>query len=129
MKTTLSARPHLRRGLLVLGAALLAGHSLHAYPLDGSRRRDDDYEDAVTAARLQREAEARAVHRDRWRGTYTRPAGYALYRYGGYTYYRAGSTYYTPYFYGGRTVYLQVKTQDGKPLPPPPPNTIEIDFN
>ena len=123
----------LRGALMIAALLLVGGPTLRAMPIDRfnwsrDAREEDDARDAQYAAEKAAEAQARAVHRNRWKGSYDRPPGYAFYKYGGYTYYRAGNTYYTPYFYGGRTVYLQVKTQNGPPLPPPAGDTIVIDF-
>lgn len=59
-------------------------------------------------------------------GYYVLPAGAQRFAHGGYHYYRAGETYYYPYIYSGRTIYVTMQTDHGVPLPPPPVSGMEI---
>jgi hypothetical protein len=68
------------------------------------------------------------VHRGPRHGYHGLPGGAVPYSYGGYRYYRVGPRFYYPYFYGGRTVYIDIDAEGGVPLPPPPSGSIEINF-
>lgn len=70
----------------------------------------------------------RQASRARRRGYYGLPVGAVPYAYGGYRYYRVGNSYYYPYMYGGRTVYVDVEVYGGCPAPPPPIGSIDIYF-
>lgn len=97
-------------------------------------RREGDYGEAReeriegrTGARVSRTA-GRVVSRSRYRGCYALPRGAVVVPYGAYRYYRVGTAWYYPYMYAGRTVYIDVQVVNGKPQPPPPANSIDIDI-
>ncbi|MEI6533842.1 MAG: hypothetical protein WCN98_00770 [Verrucomicrobiaceae bacterium] len=73
--------------------------------------------------------DGRQTSRARRRGYYACPAGAVAFSHGGYRYYRVGGRYYYPYFYGGRTVYIDIDVNGGYPVPPPPAGSIDIDIN
>lgn len=70
----------------------------------------------------------RQTSRARRRACFGLPVGAAVFIYGGYRYYRAGSRYYYPYSYNGRTVYIDIEVKGGYPAPPPPAASIDIDI-
>ena len=98
---------------------LLSPSQVEALPIDRQVGR--------MQARDSRQA-GRQTSRARRRGFYGLPGGAVPFAYGGYRYYRVGPSYYYPYMYGGRTVYIQINVQGGYPAPPPPPGSIDIYF-
>lgn len=118
--------------ILTTGVALtLCLEAAHALPIDrayGRQAARDSRQDGREGARDARQT-GRQVSRARWAGYPVLPPGCVPYMYGGYRYYTVRGLYYYPYFYGGRTVYIQVNVQNGVPVPPPPSGSIDIYFN
>lgn len=79
------------------------------------------------AARDSRQT-GRQVSRARRRGYHSCPAGAVRFAHGGFTYFRVGPRFYYPYFYGGKTVYIDIDIVGGNPAPPPASGSIEIYF-
>jgi hypothetical protein len=105
---------------VVVTSVVVAPESVEALPRDRARGRQ--------AARYSRRT-GRQVSRARRRGYYALPPGAVLRPFGPYRYYFVGSRWYYPYMYGGRTVYIVIDVDDeGNPTPPPPSDSIEIDF-
>jgi hypothetical protein len=121
----------LRLSMLIAVVEMLIAASAQALPRDRIAGRHmaryDRRHGQAWRAPIDR-ATGRAVSRARWRGFYALPRGAVVYRYGGYSYYRAGGVYYYPYVYGGRTVYVNVNVVNGRPAPPPPAGSINIYF-
>lgn len=114
---------------LVIGADFLFFAAMapvaEAYPARYYRRGPAERSvDRQVARRTARRTSRRVTRRH----LYGLPAGYRSYYWGGHSYYLAGGVYYYPYFYGGRTVYVEIEV-DSSGRPYPPPAASEIDFN
>ncbi|TLD72098.1 hypothetical protein FEM03_05060 [Phragmitibacter flavus] len=70
----------------------------------------------------------RQVSRTRRRAVYGLPVGAAAYAYRGYSYYRVGPRFYYPYMHMGRTVYINIESNNGYPAPPPPVGSFDVDI-
>ncbi len=117
--------------LATAGLLLLAADTLHALPIDRARGRQearDSRQDGRYGARDARQ-DGRQTSRARRYGYYTLPAGSTPFVYSGVRYYRTRGLYYYPYFYGGRTVYVQVDVNGGYPAPPPAAGSIDVYFD
>lgn len=142
-----------RRLTLALASLVISADVAQALPVDraigraGARvsrtngredarheRREGDYGEAReeriegrTGARVSRTA-GRVVSRSRYRACYALPRGAVVVPYGAYRYYRVGTAWYYPYMHAGRTVYIDIQVVNGKPQPPPPASSIDIDI-
>lgn len=121
---------HLLVAALVLGGdfalfSLVAAPQAQAYPVRYYHRGPVERQvDRGVVRRTVRRTTRRVVRRHM---IYGLPYGYRPYAWGGYSYYVAGSSYYYPYMYGGRTVYVIVEVDSyGRPLPPPAIDEIEF---
>ena len=115
---------------VAIATATLAPTESQALPADRAAGRQNargSRQSGRAGAQDSRQS-GRQTSRARRRGYYGLPAGAAPYAYGGYNYYRAGGRYYYPYMYGGRTVYIDVDVSGGRPMPPPPVGSIDIDI-
>jgi hypothetical protein len=63
-------------------------------------------------------------HRVARRHMYALPGGYRWITCGAYRYAFAGGIYYYPYMMSGRTVYIEIDVQNGRPMAPPPPSQV-----
>ncbi len=106
-------------GVATVAVAVLAPVSVEAAPIDRAMGRQ--------GARDSRQT-GRQVSQARRRGYYGLPGGAVPYAYRGINYYRVGGRYMYPYFYGGRTVYIDIDVVGGYPVPPPAAGSINIDI-